>query len=331
MEMGQYNINLIIRCLGKTATEEEKKELLSWINQNEENERFYFMFKDLFDAGNWDKLKQEAETRRLWKELSFKILEKPAVAIKPKSQWYLGILKYAAVFIIGVMSILVFKHEDKPLSVISKNQVVTGIGERTQLVLPDGTRVWVNSCSSVSYNTDYGNGSRNIYLTGEALFKVSKNSKLPFIVHSDDVKIKALGTTFNVSAYSNDNELSAVLIEGSISFEKMGFKDPTVIKPGEKVALNKSKNEVKIEKVKPELYAAWSTGETRFEHLQLSEIIKRLERTYNIHIVLENERIQEMYFTGAFKNYESLDQILKVISLNTQLTYKTIKDTIYLK
>lgn len=330
MDENLNNSNLIIRCLGNIATEAEKQELFSWISQNKTNETLYFSLKDLYDAGNWDKLKQEANTSQLWEQLNSKIRESP-INLNQRPKWYLEILKYAAVFIIGILSVLIVQPDKSKPDIISKNEVITGIGERTQLVLPDSTKVWVNSCSSVTYNSDFDNKSRDIYLEGEAFFKVTKNKKLPFIVHTSGFKVKALGTSFNVSAYEDDNELFAVLLEGSISFENSKLKEPAIIKPGEKISYSKSNNQIQINEVNPELYAAWSSGETRFEHLKLAEITKRLQRAYNVKIILNNEKIKNMYFTGTFQNYESLDQILKVICTNTRLTFKSVKDTIYLK
>lgn len=332
--MGEEIIDIeqIARYLDKTATEAEKEELLHWISQSKENERFFFTMKDLYEAGNWSNLQYEAHTPQTWKQLKSKIETIPG-ADRKKSHKLLPLLKYAAVFAVGVLLSTWFLRPDKS-NIINpdfKNNIVTGIGERSQLVLPDGTHVWVNSCSSVSFHYDYGTKSRNVYLKGEAYFKVAKNAKLPFIVHASGIAVKALGTSFNVTAYDNDNVLSAVLLEGSIRFEQTKTGKARVIKPGEKISFTKTSQKISIENVNAESYVTWSTGETRFEHLKMEEITKRLQRAYNVNFVLENEKIKNMNFTGTFRNYESLDQILKVINTNTNLNCKLIRDTVFMK
>lgn len=330
MDEKNLNIELIAKCLATTASDTEKQELLNWMSQNRENEAFYFSMKDLYEAGNWEKLKAEAGTSQNWIKLKEKISEDKKND-KKRPVRYLAVLRYAAVLAIGVfISALFIKNESKPGTEL-KNQVVTGIGERTQMVLPDGTKIWVNSCSSVSYSFNYGTKTRDIYLKGEAYFKVTKNPELPFIVHTQGFKVTALGTSFNVTAYDNDNEVSAVLLEGSISFEKMKTGEAELIKPGEKIYYTKNTDETKVVRVDAQSYVAWSNGETRFEHLEMEEITKRLQRAYHVTFVLENEKIRDMHFTGTFRNYESLDQILKVISTNTNLNCKLVRDTVFMK
>jgi ferric-dicitrate binding protein FerR (iron transport regulator) len=160
---------------------------------------------------------------------------------------------------------------------------------------------------------------------------VAKNKALPFIVHASGIQVKALGTEFNVTAYDNDNELSAVLLEGSVSFRSVKTGKAEIIKPGQKITYLKKSQETSIENVNAENYVAWSKGETRFEHLTMEEITKRLQRNHHVTFVIQNERIKKMHFTGTFRNYESLDQILKVINTNTNLSFKIVRDTVYLK
>lgn len=327
MDEQNLNTELITKCLSKTATEAEKQELWNWICLSRENEDFYFRMKDLYEAGNWKSLKIEAQTPRSWEQLKDKI-QNEQKETAPKYIRLLQVLKYAAVLIIGVVISAMFFQKNTNTDLT--NNIVTGIGERTQVVLPDGTRIWVNSCSSVSYSYDYGTNSRNVYLKGEAYFQVAKNKELPFIVHSSGMRIQALGTSFNVSAYDNDGELSAVLLEGSISF-KQSDGNEEVLTPGQKLTFSKASQKTAIEQVNAEAYVAWSHGETRFEHLKMEEITKRLQRIYHVTFVLDNEKIKNMHFTGTFRNYESLDQILKVINTNTNLDIKVVRDTVYMK
>lgn len=324
------NIERITSVLQGEATEQEKHELFSWMQSSKENEKVFFDLKELYEAGNWPTLKHEALTPQLWTKLKDRIDNQPQIEVK-KSQRLLSFIKYAAIFCIGIFSFWFINKFYKKAENNLKVQVVTGIGERTQVKLPDGTRVWVNSCSSLTYFSDFGKANRNVFLKGEAYFEVFKNKSLPFIVHSSGFHIRALGTAFNVSSYPEDDEVSAVLLEGSICFQNKKSGESKKILPGQMIFYSKSNASTKIVNVNPEIYSAWSKGETQFEHLKLEEIIKRLQRTYNLTIILKNEKMKDLYFSGTFRNYESFERILKVICLNTRLTYKIDKDTVYLK
>lgn len=331
MDENNLHNELITKCLNKTASETEKQELLNWVNQSKENEQYYFTLKDLYDSAAWEKLQVEAKTSQGWELLSSQVGND---TIPSRTRLVLlGLMKYAAVLIAGILIAAFFLFPGKSKSINSefKNQIVTGIGERTQLVLPDGTKVWVNSCSSVAYFHDYGTNSRSVYLKGEAYFQVAKNEKLPFKVITHHTEIQALGTAFNVTAYDNDNDVSAVLLEGSISFKQLKSGVSEIIQPGQKISFSKNSGQTGIESVNTESYVAWSNGETTFEHLKMEEITKRLQRIYHVTFVLQNEKIKNMRFTGTFRNYESLDQILKVINTNTNLNINLVKDTVYIK
>lgn len=329
MDEKNLNTELIIKCLSNSANSSEKEELLKWISASKENEAFYCSLKDLFEAGDWEKRNTEARTSQNWQNM-LNTISVEAETEPKKTFRLLTLLKYAAVLAVGVLITSVIYNHSKP-NLELKNQVVTGIGERTQMILPDGTLIWVNACSSVSYTYNYGTKARDIYLKGEAYFKVAKNPEIPFVVHAQGHKVTALGTAFNVSAYESDSDISAVLLEGSIKFEKARTGETQIIKPGEKVYYDKNNNQTKVEKVNPSVYVAWSNGETRFEHLKMEEITKRLQRAYHVTFILENEKIRNMRFTGTFRNYESLEQILKVLSTNANLNCKLVRDTVFLK
>ncbi len=326
------NIELITSVLQGDASEQEKQELYAWMQLSKENEEIFFGLKELYEAGKWETFKSEANTPQLWNQLKERIENTPEIELEAENpNPYLQFLKYAAIFCIGIFSFWLVGKFSKKTDENLKVQVVTGIGERSQVLLPDGTRVWVNSCSSFTYFSNYGKENRNVFLKGEAYFEVHKDKSMPFIVHSSGFHIRALGTSFNVSAYTDDDEVSAVLLEGSICFENKSSGESKGILPGQKIAYSKTTACTRVLNVNPEVYSAWSKGETQFEHLKLEEIIKRLQRTYNLTIILKNEKMKELYFSGTFRNYESFERILKVICVNTSLNYKIVKDTVYLK
>ncbi len=328
--------DILVRYFSHTATEEEMSRILTWVNERQENEDLFFSLKEIYAAGNWEKLKTEADTKIQWRKLASEIEKtredkKSDLKILPV---FISLLKYAAVLVIGIFIAITFQKNPKQnfaKPILTQNRVETGIGERSRVFLPDGTEVWLNACSSVSYSSDYGDSIRNIKLNGEAYFEVKKDKAKPFIVSASGFDVKALGTSFNVSAYDNDKTISAVLVEGSISFEKGENSTPTILKPGEGFFFSKESNTLKIKNVDTDTYTIWRTGEYRFDQLNFMEVSQKLERLFNIKVVLQNKKISNVRFTGTFKNYESLKQILEVICANSSLNYSIVKDTVYIR
>ncbi|HEY4784807.1 MAG TPA: FecR family protein [Bacteroidales bacterium] len=329
-------IEIISRCISGIATEQEKQRVLSWINENKENESVYFKMKDLYEAGSMHKLKKEADTAHEWSKLKARIENSDRIETKRRRTYNLApLLKYAAILLIGAFSTIIaerlFKVYNYQENINSANTILTGKSERSQLILPDGTKVWLNVCSSISYNQSYGSKVREVMLNGEAYFKVTKNPKVPFIVKAGGYNIRALGTAFNVSAYIGDNQVSAVLEEGSISFGKENMPEPQVIKPGQRICYSGLSDKLTIENVDTRLYTAWRDGEYRFEQLEFGQIAKRLGQFYNVTFVFRNEKIRNIPFTGTFKSSESIIQVLNVIQTNTQMKYKFRNDTVFIR
>lgn len=332
----ELEIEMISRCISGIATEQEKQRVLSWIHDNKENERLYFKMKDLYEAGSIHHFEKEADTANEWSKLKARIQGAGQTETKRRLQYTLvPLLKYAAMLIIGVFSgfiaekVLNSDNHQQKLSTI--NTMLTGKSERSQLILPDGTKVWLNACSSISYNQSYGNKVREVILNGEAYFKVTKNPNLPFIVKAGGYNIQALGTAFNVSAYKEDSRVSAVLEEGSISFGKENASKPHVIKPGQRISYSEISDILTIEDVDTRLYTAWRNGEYRFEQLEFREIVKRLSQLYNVTFVFQNQKIKSIPFTGTFKSSESIGQVLNVIQTNIRMTYQFKNDTVFIR
>lgn len=329
-----YYITLISKQLTKgNASQEEEEEIFAWIAKDKENEALYFKLKEICDAGMWNTRFKEANSTTEWKLLLERIKESSHNAKQSNTstlKLVLSFTKYAAILLLGMLlSFLFFNHPTKNNSVKDPGLIIiTGKGERTKTILPDGTKVWINSCSSFSYHKE-GN-IRSVDLKGEAYFQVKKDSLHPFIVTSSGFNVKALGTAFIVTGYENSNELSTVLVEGSVCVGTQNQKEHTIIKPGQKATLSSDKRKITVEKVDTELYSAWRFGESRFVNLTFEEIAKRLERSHRVTFIFHNQKIKHLVFSGTFFDYESIDTILKVIKINTHMNYTIEKNIIYI-
>ncbi|WEK34402.1 MAG: FecR domain-containing protein [Candidatus Pseudobacter hemicellulosilyticus] len=199
------------------------------------------------------------------------------------------------------------------------NMMSTPKGRQFNLVLPDGTRVWLNSASTLRYPTTFSGSERRVHITGEAYFEVAKNSKLPFrVTINDRVEAAVLGTSFNVNAYENEASIDATLIEGSIAVAATA-EQPVILKPAQQARIirpstagNQSGTKVVVQEAAIEQVVAWKNGVFDFENMGLEEAMRQLERWYDIEVVYE-EGIPRIFFTGKMSKDISLNGLLKLL------------------
>jgi hypothetical protein len=226
---------------------------------------------------------------------------------------------------------LVYEREN-PINRLAFNTLNVPYGKNCNIKLSDGTVVHLNSGSTLKYPVRFVKGEkRQVFLTGEAFFNVAKDVMHPFIVNADEVDVKVLGTQFNVSSYQEDNMINTVLIEGSVELysdkiEKNGSKR-IVLKPGFAASWKKSENKMVIEKADTEMATAWIEGRLVFKHMTFDNIIKKLERHYNVEIINNNRDFSNDIITASF-DIETIDEVFKVISEIHPIVYKIESDKI---
>lgn len=223
--------------------------------------------------------------------------------------------------------------------------IVAGKGIRKVITLPDGTKVWLNGDSKLSYNSKMKEGeNRMVSLTGEAFFDVAHDKEHPFIIRTDKVSIKVLGTAFNVSAYPNDKKCETTLLRGSIELTvNDDSKQKFLLKPAEKFALINEEKEkmpkngihqskggtlviehLTLVKVANKEYVAetsWTDNKLIFDNESLEEITAKLERWYNVQITISSQSIGKYRFTGAFEN-ETVEQALTALQIIKSFNFK---------
>ena len=196
-------------------------------------------------------------------------------------------------------------------------------GHISKCILPDGTEVWINTCSSISYNAlTFNTRTREIQLEGEAYFQVAKNKNVPFKVNSSIANINVTGTSFNVKAYPGSELFETVLVEGSIELQfNKASKHILQLKPNERAILNLNENEIKIENVDTELYSSWRNGEIIFKDATLNDLINELERIYDIKFSMKEKSIGEFRFRGMFSYNNNLIDALEKIKQTAGVDY----------
>lgn len=219
-------------------------------------------------------------------------------------------------------------NKEKTSEKLVYNQLTIPYGKIFQVVLSDGTKVYLNAGSSLRYPVNFIKGkNRIVFLKGEAYFDVEKNPKQPFIVNTDDMQIEVLGTKFNVSSYPEDSNINTVLLEGSVSINSNNnnnnntFKSKkTLLKPGRKAKWGKLDGAIKIKTVDTSLYTAWIEGRIVFKHMPFKNILKKLERHYNVSITNNNVQLAKEEFTASF-DIETIEQVLNSFSKNVKFNY----------
>lgn len=208
--------------------------------------------------------------------------------------------------------------------VVATQEFWNPAGNRSCIVLPDSTRVWLNSGSRLKVQGDFGRGSRKVELSGEAFFDVTKNKRLPFEVNAPGLDIRVKGTRFNVAAYPDSGVTEAVLVEGAI---EVTGKDAAAgerldMKPSQRLRVERQSGDLRItDGVNTEPYTAWKDEKLIFEGTPMAEVMKRLERWFNVTITLEDPALEGYVFTGTFEKL-SLERILYFIARSSPITYR---------
>ena len=210
-------------------------------------------------------------------------------------------------------------------------QIIIPCGKRSEIILSDGTKIWLNSGSQLSYPVSFTGSSREVYLSGEAFFDVKSNPAKPFHVITSEMKIKATGTRFNVTSYASDHTTQAVLLSGKIDAAKnKRFTHFVGLEPGERIVYNKQEDNMKKDQVDVELYASWKDGYLIFDNEPVDEIFKKLKRYYNKNILTEKLSGQPA-FTGKLDLADNLEKVLKNIAFSASFSVEFENDTFIIK
>lgn len=211
------------------------------------------------------------------------------------------------------------------------NQIIIPYGKRSDITLADGTHIWLNSGSQLMYPDEFGSDSREVYLSGEALFEVKTNPNKPFYVITRDIRIKVLGTIFNVSSYAEDNTIQTVLLKGKISAGKNTLFGKTIdLVPGERLTYEKTNEKLLKDKVDVILYTSWVNGYLIFDNLPITEIYKKLERFYNRKIIVD-EGLDQITFSGKLDMKSQIRDVIDNISFASSVKVFENNETYIIK
>ncbi len=344
---------------------DEIYKLNSYMN-NEEN----IIETDTFYKQAWtisNKHNNEISSARVWKRIKGKIAEDFSIKISKTNRTTnlsRGFLRYTAVIILSIILSWFTYQKFGSKEVISKkiySEYSVPYGSRSRIVLPDGTKVWLNSGSKLRYQDQFIAGERVVYLEGEAFFDVTANKIKPFIVKTAELNIRVYGTKFNVKSFSEENVIETALVSGSVVVEKTDINGRIIqdmkMLPNQIVSYSKisgdftlntpgvtaqNQNEKKpvtsttIDLTKPikpksiELATSWKDDRFTFKDEDFESLILRLQRWYDVEITLLNKNLKNFTFTGTFDK-ETVEQALDALKLTTHFTYTIEKNKVVIK
>jgi len=208
----------------------------------------------------------------------------------------------------------------------------TAYGERELITLPDSSKVWLNGGSTLIYPSRFAAKERNVCLSGEAYFDITKNAKQPFIVDVNQVRLKVLGTTFNLYAYPSDPKITATLESGSVQIDVEKKDKSYILSPDDQLTYDSTTGEVTITSVNTKDYLSWRSGSLYFNDTKFGVAIEQLERRYDVTIHLMNSKYSEQKIRAHFGPDDSIDKVMDILMiLIPDLHYQIKGKTIYIE
>lgn len=305
------NTEHIIAYLEGRLSKEEKKAFENLLQSSSDFRKEVDDLRFIWETTAELKLHKQINTQQNWKKIS------KLIAIdKYKKKILYFIRTSAAVLLIPVLiatySLFNTLKEWNNIPVEQVEQT-TAYGLVSQITLPDGSEVWLNSGSSISYPKRFSNKRRNVQLTGEAYFKVASDKSNRFnVLTTNGLQVSAYGTEFNVKAYEDEDKIEATLAKGHIEVSEIGQPTSRTLRPGEQVVYYKNTSRMDVDKVNLSVETSWKDGKMVFRRANMNEIVQRLARHFNVDIKLEGEELYDYKYSATFTT-ETLNEILLLL------------------
>ncbi|MDD2951594.1 MAG: FecR domain-containing protein [Parabacteroides sp.] len=327
-DRSKYEINesLLLRYFNKQVTEEEIGYVEDWIQASEENRKVARDIHYITFAVTTLRNLQSTPSEKALRNVKRKMYRKRSWTLfKTRFQQIAAIL-----FIPLLLSLSYYmlegKQESPRLIEMRMNPGMTG-----SVVLPDGTKVWLNSDTYIKYPSTFTSELREVELNGEAYFSVAKEPNRKFIVHSneDQVEIEVLGTEFNIDAYRDNGFITTTLVSGSVRLSYMNTKNQKhslLMQPDDRVIYDRTGKFVNKHKADVERDISWRDGTIILKETPLKEVLWTLSKRFNVEFEVRNQRLQSSSFTGIFKN-QRLERILEYFKIASHVNYSIHQET----
>jgi transmembrane sensor len=352
MSKDPQTLRLLIRSILGETTEKEKQKIERWLKNNVTNEHLMQTLEQILHESRHELTQWDED--ELWNKFASKAGITLSQAKSPDEakqrlnvnsvlwpihlvmRWCFGINNSPAqyVFRIAIIALLIlggsigtgiyFKklQEKRELAYqLTYQEYFTQKGERSTLLLSDGTSIHLNSATKIRFPLVFAREKREVFLDGEAYFEVAHSETSPFIVHTVDANIRVLGTIFNVTSYSEDNKTQVIVSEGQVAFRGVKQQNEVLLHRNQLSRVIKGGFPSTAEVIRTDKYLAWLKNQMVFENATLAEVIKQLSRKFNVEFEVHDLNLLNRHIMGTFSN-ESFSQIIRSLSLSLRFQYK---------
>jgi len=322
--MNLRKIEIIRRFFSKTCNDDDLENLFLLLNSKKGHDEINNILDTDWNSFECDDTMINTDSGKMFKNIKNGIRRNELMKM---NKLFIRRLSYAAA-IITIIGLTIFIVLNSPFSgqydADRYTSVITEKGQRSKVILPDSSIVWLNSDTKLSYNYSSKN-KRVVTLKGQGFFSVAHNEKRPFIVTCGDIKVNVLGTKFDVSAYPGDDKISVALQSGKVLLNDDRRTLDLKLTSGEVADYNVKERKVNIHKESVKELTSWKNGELRFKNEPMKLVIKKLERWYNIEIEVKDPEVYKSVFTGAVLN-KSYEQIFKLIEYSCPVNFDVVNN-----
>uniref|UniRef100_UPI003217A5C0 FecR family protein n=1 Tax=uncultured Draconibacterium sp. TaxID=1573823 RepID=UPI003217A5C0 len=327
MKNNPHRLIAIGQFIGKYLTNSEsvkEKEVLdNWLDENPEN-------KELLNSIHSNKnLVQEYEMMDLFNKKIALNRFKEKVLLKSRTRALIRWRVAASILVlVGMIGALYFVPDNSP-KINEKPNLYTSVftenGQRSKVVLPDSSIVWLNSGTTLSYPVDFSEQNRKVTLNGQAFFQVTHKEKYPFGVLVNGLTVTVLGTKFDVSAYCGEDEIAVVLESGKVELTHQEYTSFSyTMNPGEKATFNLTESSaMNVSNVDATIYSSWKDGVLIFRNSTMGDVVEKLRKWYNVDIEIADDEVYNSIFSGTIEN-ESYEEIFRLIGIACHVDCKII-------
>lgn len=316
--------NLLSRILTGEASSAEKDEFYHKLGDSKEEEELFYEVKSLWLRTSQSKtiVDVDSEFENLWKKINLPA-KKTTFSIAKR------ILQYAAIalFILGIggLSGYFLSKSSVEVADMGVQKYTATKGSVSTIEFADGTKVWLNSGSELTYREDRKNKQRLAELHGEAFFEVKHRADFPFMIKANEIVVRDLGTTFNIKAYAEDKSVETSLIEGEADILSEKGNSLVALKPGESAIYNTENKKMEIKSIANNVLSAWREGKFVIRDQRLEDIFKELSRWYDVEFQFENQDLRDYKYTGNIKKSTTAQHVMKMLKLTANFNYKIIE------
>lgn len=326
--MSKLDEKIIVKFLTGKCSEEELRLLNAWLEESEENAHELFTVEELYHLGKVDISSEKALLEEAERRLSQKLVKKQED--KRKRVLLRRWMQYAAIvigsFFIGGAGYWLYKantHKPEPLVTIAANETIK------ELMLPDGTKVWLNRNTVLQYPRDFAGGERLVYLNGEGFFDVKRNVTKPFIVRSNAMQVRVLGTTFNLRSGEKGQRAVATLLKGEVEVKGNHGEGMIVLSPGQQAELDGVARRLTVKPAEPGI-EGWHNTVFDLNQADVYTLCKILENAYNVKIIIAPDVNTERTYSGPLKKKKNVAATLDLIKNSIGIKYKIIGENVFI-